>query len=241
MPMWDNVRQLRVAANALFAAAGALLACGLMHQIVQLPVFAIRGIDVSGETGHVTREQIQAVIARELRGNFFTVDLAQARAAFEKLPWVRQVDISRVWPDRIGLIVEEHRPIARWGSTALVSEEGVVFEAAINSVLPVFTGPAGTAPEVAARFRECETLLAPIGRRVAQIHLSARRAWQLRLDDGMVIELGREAIQTRLAGFVQAYARTVAGLAAPPAYVDLRYTNGFSVRGGKSAADPDRV
>ena len=178
----------------------------------------------------MTHEQVAEVITRELRGNFFTVDLAQARAAFEKLPWVRKVNVRRQWPDRLEFAVEEHQPLARWGSTALVNAHGEVFEAAISSTLPVFVGPEGTAAEVVARYAEFDRLLAPIGKKVALITLSARRAWQLRLDDGMVLQLGRENLEARLAGFISAYPRTVARLPRPPSHVDLRYGNGFAVR-----------
>jgi cell division protein FtsQ len=60
--------------------------------------------------------------------------------------------------------------------------------------------------------------------------LSARRAWVLKLDDGMVLELGRDNLEAKLAGFVSAYDRTVARLPQPSKYIDLRYTNGFAVR-----------
>jgi cell division protein FtsQ len=62
------------------------------------------------------------------------------------------------------------------------------------------------------------------------ITLSARRAWQLRLDDGMVLQLGRENLEARLADFVSAYPRTIARLSQPPSHVDLRYSNGFAAR-----------
>jgi cell division protein FtsQ len=158
------------------------------------------------------------------------VDLAQAREAFEKLPWVRKVNVRRQWPDRLEVAVEEHRPLARWGTTALVSAQGEVFEAAINTTLPVLQGPEGTAPEVVSHFQEFGRALEPIGRHIVQITLSARRAWVLKLDEGTVIELGRENLESRLAGFVAAYERTVARLPRPATYIDLRYTNGFAVR-----------
>ena len=228
--MWDNVRALTRTAGFLYGAAALLIIYGGIHYVVHLPVFPLREIRVIGDVGHVTNEQVAEVITRELRGNFFTVDLAQARAAFEKLPWVRKVNVRRQWPDRLEVAVEEHRPLARWGSTALVNAHGEVFEAAISSALPVFVGPEGTAAEVVARYAEFDRLLVPIGRKVELITLSARRAWQLRLDDGMVMQLGRENLETRLAGFVSAYQRTVARLPQPPAHVDLRYSNGFAVR-----------
>jgi len=116
------------------------------------------------------------------------------------------------------------------GITALVSAQGEVFEAAINSTLPVLKGPDGTAPEVVSHFLEFERVLGPVGRRIVQLTLSTRRAWVLILDDGTVLELGRDNLESRLAGFVDAYERTVALLPRPSPYIDLRYTNGFAVR-----------
>jgi cell division protein FtsQ len=228
--MWDDAPTMRMTANLLFAVAAALMLYGAVHYVVHLPIFPLRDIQLTGDVAHVTHEQVEAVVARELRGNFFTVDLAQAREAFEKLPWVRKVNVRRQWPDRLVFAVEAHRPLARWGSIALVSAQGEVFEAAINTSLPVLQGPEGTAPEVLSHFQAFEHALEPVGRHIAQITLSARRAWVLKLDDGMVIELGRDNLESRLAGFVAAYERTVARLPRPSTYIDLRYTNGFAVR-----------
>jgi len=228
--MWDDAAVLRTTANLLLGVAAALTLYGAVHYVIHLPIFPIRDIQVTGDVSHVTHEQVEAVVTRELRGNFFTVDLAHARSAFEKLPWVRKVNVRRQWPGRLEFAVEEHKPVARWGSTALVSAQGEVFEAAINTTLPVLQGPEGTAPEVVSHFQVFERVLQPVGRNIAQITLSARRAWVLKLDDGMVLELGRDNLESRLAGFVSAYERTVARLPQPSTYIDLRYTNGFAVR-----------
>ena len=228
--MWDNAVALRTTANLLLAVAAALTLYGAGHYVIHLPIFPLRDIQLTGDVGHVTREQVEAVVTRELRGNFFTVDLELARAAFEKLPWVRKVNVRRKWPDRLEFSVEEHKPVARWGSSALVSAQGEVFEAAINTTLPVLQGPEGSAPEVVSHFQLFDQVLKPVGRHIVQITLSARRAWVLKLDDGMVLELGRDNLESRLAGLVSAYESTVARLPQPSTYVDLRYTNGFAVR-----------
>ena len=228
--MWDDTAALRMTANLLFAVAAVLMLYGAAHYVVHLQFFPLRDLQLTGDVAHVTHAQVEAVVTRELRGNFFTVDLAQAREAFEKLPWVRKVNVRRQWPDRLEVTVEEHRPLARWGSTALVSAQGEVFEAAINTTLPVLQGPEGTASEVVSHFQAFDRALEPVGRRIVQITLSARRAWVLKLDDGTVLELGRDNLESRLAGFVAAYGRTVANLPRPSTYIDLRYTNGFAVR-----------
>jgi cell division protein FtsQ len=228
--MWDDAAVLRMTSNLLFAVAAGLMLYGAVHYVIHLPILPLRDIQVTGDVAHVTHEQVEAVVTRELSGNFFTVDLMQARAAFEKLPWVRKVNVRRQWPDRLEFAVEEHRPLARWGSTALVSAQGEVFEAAINTTLPVLQGPEGSAPEVVSRFQAFELALVPVGKHIVQMTLSARRAWVMKLDDGMVLELGRDNLDARLAGFVGAYERTVARLPRPSNYIDLRYPNGFAVR-----------
>jgi len=228
--MWDDVVALKCTSSLLLAVAGALMLYGTGHYVVHREILPLRQVRITGDITHVTREQVEAVVSRGVRGNFFTVDLTHARQAFEKLPWIRTVNVRRRWPDELAFEVEEHKPIARWGSTALVSAEGAVFEAAVNATLPVLEGPDGTAAEIVSRLQVFDKMLGPSGRHVAQITLSARRTWVLQLDNGMVLELGRDNIESRLAGFISAYSDTVALLPVPATYVDLRYANGFAVR-----------
>ena len=51
-------------------------------------------------------------------GTFFTVDLERRVDAFGALPWVRKVEVRRQWPDRLEVVIEEHRPLARWNDDA---------------------------------------------------------------------------------------------------------------------------
>jgi len=65
----------------------------------------------------------------------------------------------------------------------------------------------------------------------AQLSLSPRHAWQLRLRNGMVLELGREDVQQRLARFVAVYPYSLVAIQSRVKFVDLRYRNGFAVSG----------
>jgi cell division protein FtsQ len=167
---------------------------------------------------------------REVRGTVFTVDLDSVRGGFEKLPWVRAVEVRRQWPPGLRVVLEEHVALARWGGLALVNTHGELFEAATDRALPVFVGPSGSAPEIAARYGAFSRLLAPLGQRVTQVSVSPRRSWLIRLDGGLAIALGRERMEERLDRFVAVYERSVGALPRRPAYVDLRYPNGFAVR-----------
>jgi cell division protein FtsQ len=228
--MWNNAQALTRASNAMFFLALVLLLGGVIWRAAHLDVFSVLAIDMVGDVAHVTREQVQTIVSNELYGSFFTVDLQRAKTAFEKLPWVRRVDVRRRWPNRLEVAVEEHRELARWGNTALVNPYGEIFEGASNQRLPVLEGPAGSNFEVTRNYFRFNESLARIGLRVKSIRLSERRAWRLGLDDGTVIELGRDGAVERLSGFVSVYGRSVGELKGTIRYVDLRYANGFAVR-----------
>lgn len=228
--MWDRPVLMNAVANALFAAAALLVLAAVLTRVAQLPAFSLREVRVGGELKHVTREQIEDVVRRELKGNFFTINLAVTRAAFEELPWVRHANVRRQWPARLDVALEEHVPFARWANTALVNTHGEVFRAAYDGALPVFIGPEGAALEMAIQYRHFRRSLGAIGETPVEVQVTARRAWQIKLESGMTLALGRDSIEARLARFVAAHARTLGRLGRRVDYVDLRYANGFAVR-----------
>ncbi len=239
--MWDKPDQLRVASSMLFGISLILALYGSLHYVLQLPVFPLRAVQLSAAPRQVNAAQIEAIVRNEIRGNFFTVDLESARHAFEKLPWVRKVSVRRHFPWRLEVSLEEHVALAQWNGTELVNTHGEVFSVQRNQALPKFPdgtqqfpeglpqfiGKPGTAAEVTQMYSAFGELLTPLKQEIEQISLSPRHAWQLRLNSGMVLELGREQPQQRLARFV-AIQWTEGGNTMK--YVDLRYRNGFAIR-----------
>jgi cell division protein FtsQ len=228
--MWANADILNRTANALYALGGLTLAYALIWFVVHLPVFPLRHVEVTGDAKHITRAQVDAIVRNELRGTFFTLNLAHARRSFEKLPWVREVKLRRHWPDRLEVNVTEHVPLARWGSAALVNAQGEIFRAAYDGKLPVFIGPDGTSKEIAIQYEFFRRNLSAIGTKPVLVQVTPRRAWQVRVEGGPTLELGREDVEARLARFIEVHSRTVGPLARRIDYVDLRYPNGFAVR-----------
>jgi cell division protein FtsQ len=209
---------------------------------VRLPVFPLREVLVDGDLAHVTREQLETLARREVKGNFFTLDLAEVRAAFAMLPWVRRVEVRRQWPDRLEVVLEEHVPLARWGNAALVNTHGEVFAAAYDGApVPMFIGPAQSAKEVAIQYDYFLRRLATIGQVPVEVQVSPRRAWQVRLASGLTLKLGRERIEARLDRYIAVYGRTLGRLQRKLDYVDLRYPNGFAVRIPELKSDPQHL
>ncbi len=228
--MWDRPQLVIWVANLLYALATLALLYTVLFVVVHMPIFPFRQIEVVGDLNHVTRQQVEYIVRNELKGNFFTLDLNQARLAFEKLPWARSVNVRRRWPDRLEVTLEEHVALARWGNVALVNTKGELFEAASDAKLPVFAGPSGSEMEIARRYAQFVQVLQPTGLKPRQVFLTPRLAWQLKLDNGLTVEIGREHVEERLARFASVYKQSLEPLGNRIQAVDLRYPNGFAVR-----------
>jgi cell division protein FtsQ len=227
--MWDKPHLLRTGATLLFGISLVLLAYSLMHYALQLPVFKLRTVQLTYVPQQVDLKQVNQVVKRTVGGSFFTVDLEQTRRSFEQLPWVRKVSVRRHFPWSLEVTLEEHVPMARWNGVALVNTYGEIFAGQSELVLPEFNGEADASIQVAGMYVALGKQLAVLQRSITKINLSPRFAWQLRLDNGMQLELGRELVQQRLARFVAVYPYSLATMASRVNYVDLRYRNGFAV------------
>jgi len=228
--MWDKRDAMNRTADLLVTAALLLVVAGAVHALAHSAVFGLREVQLHGAISQVTREQVADILRREVRGNLVTLDLAATRAAFEKLPWVRGAVLRRHWPGRLEVMLEEHVALGRWGDSALVNTHGEIFRANYAGELPAFAGPPESAKEIAIQYEYFRSVLAPIARTPVRVSVSSRQAWQIGLDGGTVLELGREPVEGRLARFVAVYDRTITRLNRRIEYVDLRYPNGFAVR-----------
>jgi cell division protein FtsQ len=228
--MWDNAPLLRSIANALFGLSLVLVLYGVVRYVLCLPVFPLHAVELTAAPQRVSSEQLEKVVHEQVSGNFFTVDLEATRLAFEKLPWVRKVSVRRKFPWSLQVEVEEQVALAHWNGKELVNTHGEVFAGKADHDLPVFTGQPDSSQQVTQMYGELNAVLQPMKQQIAQISLSPRYAWQVKLDNGMVLELGREEMQQRLKRFVTVYPYSLAALARPASHVDLRYRNGFAAQ-----------
>lgn len=244
--MWDKPELLRMISSVLFGICFVLVLYGALHYALHLPVFALRVVSVTTAPRQVVPAQIEAMVRNELHGNFFTVDLERTRRAFESIPWVRKVSMRRHFPWRLEISLEEHVALAHWNDAGLVSTHGEVFSAETDKLLPKFIGQPDSAAEVTQMYAALTEQLAPLKQEITEISLSPRRSWRLRLNNGMLLKLGREQSKQRLARFVAVYPYSLMpmqqnyeffharkaphqnGLQRRVAYVDLRYRNGFA-------------
>ena len=243
MPAPLDVKLMNVTATAMFGGVAILMLAVVSWWAVRHPAFSIARIVVEGEMLHNNAVTLRANVAPHLTGNFFTIDLKDAREAFEQVPWVRQAEVRREYPNSLRVILHEHEPQAYWGpetGTAMVNTMGEVFEANVGEVeregLPRLSGPEGSAVEVLRMYYALDPVFTAMGAPVDALTWRDRGSWLVQLDNGASIELGSgkpEEVLQRTQRFVrtlpqitQQYQRTAEALE----YADLRYPDGYALR-----------
>jgi cell division protein FtsQ len=248
-----DVRLMQATASVLYALAGVALALLLLNWVARAPYFSLLAIQVEGDVTRNSASTIRANAAPKLAGNFFTADLLRSKQAFESVPWVRQAVVRRVWPNRLTVQLEEHRPVAVWGTgdsatDQLVNSHGEVFQANLGDVeddsLPALSGPAGSAPRMLIMLQQLQPVFDRMGAQVQSLVLSGRGSWRVTLDNAAEVELGRgtdEEVLSRAGRFVATLAQVTGRYQRALEYADLRHHDGYAVRlKGVTTVDPKK-
>jgi cell division protein FtsQ len=198
----------------------------------------LRVIAMDGNFQRVSPVEIEKVVAPFLNTGFMTVDLAGIERAVETVPWVDHARVRRQWPMGVHVSVIEQIAVARWDESGLLNTRGELFVRAATHVpaeLPRLSGPAGSETMVAQRFLAVETRMQEAGLRVAALRLDERGAWEMDLDNGVTVRLGRRDVEQRTDRFIHTAAGVIAHHVNEVTYVDMRYSNGFAI-GWRAAA-----
>jgi cell division protein FtsQ len=234
---WDRVGRWAMALSLVAVLlGGGYLGVAWASNPNTLPLQLVR---IEGEFKHLDRARLEQVVAGEVRGGFFSVDVETIREAVRQLPWVDEVAVRRVWPDTLRIWVAEQLPLARWGEKGLLNDRGEPFWPPLKEIpadLPRLSGPEGTEPEMVARYQELSRLLQPLELQVVQLRQDARGAWVGEFDNGASVQLGSRDLRLRFRRFVRLYPRLKAAGKGLPRQVDLRYTNGLVVHWAKDAS-----
>jgi cell division protein FtsQ len=239
-----DVRLMNIAALVLgvvACVAGMVIA---VRWALAQPVFAVSRIVVEGDTAHHNALTLKANVGGRIHGNFFTLDLSQARGVFESVPWVRKATVRREFPNRLRVILEEHRSSGFWGvdsESRMVNSLGEVFEANAGDAqadeLPRLIGAEGQSANVLAMYRQLSDVLQPLDTVIEYLELSGRGSWRMQLESGAQVELGRGSVPeviARLQKFLTTHKQVLAsyqrsGLDRVES-VDLRHSDGYAIR-----------
>lgn len=189
-------------------------------------------IALQGELNYVSTLDVQRAFARlEHVGTFMSQDVDELQDVAESIPWVSHASIRKQWPDTVKVFLTEHRATAIWNGINLLNEVGQVFDGDIGKLEEErvkLYGPIDTSELVLQTWRDIAPKFSALNLTITSLVLNDRRAWQIILDNGIRLELGKESMDERVERFLSLYLE-LGSQAQRVSYIDLRYDTGASV------------
>jgi cell division protein FtsQ len=204
-----------------------------LRQVNNVEKFTIHRVEFVTPLKHIQSATLRQVSFPFTGENFFTANIFALKERLSHLPWVNQVTVSRVWPDTLSVRIKEQVPIARWQGNQWINTDLNFFKVAPFSApqnLPEFKGQAGQLHLIWQNYQAIEKLLQPIKLHAVSVELSDRQSWRVKLNNGLILILGRSDGLDHLKRFVGVYHQLLA-VQNPLAidYIDLRYSNGMAL------------
>lgn len=217
-----------------------LLVCGSVGALAWGLDRPVHVISIDGSFQRVSPGEVEKAVAPFAKQGFMSANLDDIQRAVEALPWVDHARISRRWPNSLHVAVVEQIAAARWGDSGLLNTRGELFVRNATHVpaeLPRLSGPEGSELEVAQRYLAAQGRMTEVGMRIAALRLNERGAWEMDLDSGVTVRLGRRDVDERLDRFIHTASQVIAHRMSEITYVDMRYSNGFAI-GWRNQTNP---
>jgi cell division protein FtsQ len=200
----------------------------------------IRVISMDGAFQRVSPGEVEKAVAPFTHAGFMSADLDRIQRAVESVPWVDHAGVQRRFPNSLHVTVVEETAMARWGESGLLNTRGELFvrqAAHVPAELPRLSGPDGTESLAAQRYLSAQGRMLEAGMRIAALRLDERGAWEMDLDSGVTVRLGRRDVEERLDRFIRTASQVISHRLSDITYVDMRYSNGFAI-GWRTPAAP---
>lgn len=226
----------RLKVIVLSTVAGALISLVVMgvFWLQDAQAFPVKHLQFEGAFEQVSVDELRMKIMPQVQGSFFHLDLAMLLKIVEAMPWVLQAEVERVWPDTVRIAVHEQQVLGRWNSSGMellnVQGQTFVIEKEFLGELPTIIGPSETQKKLSSQYKQFLPLLGDLNLELVTLTMDERRSWRMSLNNGIELILGRDFVVDRLKRFLKVYPQMLGENLPQILSVDLRYTNGFSVK-----------
>lgn len=192
----------------------------------------ISNVRIQGDLQYLQKQELQPAIEKYVKTNLSQLDSIGLEEELEANPWVKDASLTKSWPKQLIINLVEHRPIAYWGEDQLLSRTGDIFSGTMQEEredFPLLYSPANDGFAMGEKYLSILKQLKTIPAKVVALTENERGSWEIRLDNGLIVKIGKNDQEKRLKRFVMAYHKSLKSSMDDIYKVDLRYTNGFAV------------
>ena len=203
-----------------------------MGRVETLTSRQITSVLIRAEFKYISKTKVQNVVRANLTQDFVNLDLDNLKNTLEMNPWVENVELTRVWPARLLINIQEQVPIARWGDHGFINRYGKKVNVETNSALkhlPRLMGPDNMEREIASEYLKISRLLAEKGIHLEGVSVNESTSWVLNLSQQRLFYLGAENLTDKLDLFLQIYEQHLAGSLDNVKKIDMRYQSGMAI------------
>ena len=191
----------------------------------------IRTIQLSGTFENLDKREVEILLAQYIGQEFFALNIYQLQESLYARAWTDSVSVRRVWPDKLRVVIQEKKPVARWDEQHLLSDSAKVYLADTGPFghLPVVNAVNHQPAWVLAQFYRLEARFNSVDERLLALQVDSRGALDVELINGLQIKLGRSNIEHKIDRLVSIYLQQILPRREKMQRLDLRYSNGFAV------------
>jgi cell division protein FtsQ len=193
----------------------------------------IKSVEVRGDLKFLDREALGPIITPFVQTNLYLLDKKNLEEEIEFNPWVYSASLTSMWPNKLVVKIHEQNPIAFWGKEGMVNEFGEVIDVDLplqKNKLPMLYSPFDKGREMVESYVKIRQWMKNFPVDIIEFTEDRRGSWLLKLANGMKVKVGRQEHERRLRRFIVGYSNQLVGQVKKIDTVDLRYTNGFSVK-----------
>ena len=195
--------------------------------------FEIKKISLKKKLVNSSKENIENISKKYLKDkSFFNFKINYLILKLNKVEWVRNVDVRRVYPNEVSITIEEHQPVAIWNNKRYINNFGELFEVKIiKKNLPLLLSEEARIQEVFNYFYQFnENLrLNNLKYTINKIEENEIRSVTIFLTSGLYIKLGSKNVKNKINLFFKVYKSLKTRDLKKIRYIDMRYSNGFSL------------
>lgn len=195
--------------------------------------YPINKVRVSASYKNISRKQLEQIFSSYLHNqSYFTLDSHALESELNQFPWLQSAQVKKEWPDALKIILIEKKPVAIWNHHPMTAT-GEILPGVIKkgtSELPQLFGPENQQIDVLHIYKKLSKLLASVGLSAQSLRLRENQAWEMMLENGVKIQLGKQNLERRLQRFCQVYPVISTDKPEQLSSVDLRYARGMAVQ-----------